>query len=1175
MNFTWLSFRDHWLLRPDSIIGDPQRITWDTYITKKVENEKNKIIKMKITKEEICLAKGLLVIIDEILSNATDRQQHDLRAIRIHFDREYGDITIKDDGGGMEVSKYQDTDKWIPTIAFTEEKSGTNFDDSEKRHGVGRNGYGAKATNVFSKKISLETLDVSNHLLFKQNWVDNLSSGTIPKITKCAKKKGYTEVRFLPDYERFGMSAGNPDDMKVIESMLYSRAWDIVSTTNAKISVYYNDEKLPARNLIDYSKMFSSHEEVISWAMDSSSTAESSEVLPSWGMKIAVSLATKGNLDSSGVEAGVHALVNSLRCPRGTHIEWMYRTLKNAINSRLLTQQMEKAGAALTIGDLKSMFFIIFILDIPNPSYTSATKEELRLNSKEFLVEWKPTNSFVKQLEKMGVKSFMEEKVKRKDIGALKSLASQKSSSKSRRRGTLWEKYDPATGKGKSPKILILTEGDSAKTLAVAGISVVGRENYGIFPLRGKLLNPNGKTSKQIADNVEIKTIIQILGLNPGNTNQTTKDLNYQKVLLFSDADVDGAHICALVVNMIHFLFPHILQKNPTFLQRFASPIIKLWDNQGIEKYFFSMAEKNAWLAEQVPSRKIWKERYYKGLGTSTNREAKMYFSRLKDHVIDLEYTGQESDEILKIMFDKNQSDARKSILLNEYDPGSSVDYSQSSISFKKYVLQELLHFSWEDNLRSIPHVVDGMKPSERKILYTCLMKNMTTDVKVSELSGIVSAFSKYHHGEQSLQSTIINMAQNHVGSNNINLIVPQGQHGSRLNKSSEHASPRYLFTRMSSITKKIFHEDDMPLYKYIEEEGKKIEPTFFVPVIPMLLVNGANGIGTGWSTSIPSYNPFDIIKILKEYISSFSASVAAPDLGEDSLIPWVEGFKGRIERIANKFVAYGIWETTDSTSTIQITELPPGTWTHPYITKIQALASSSGKGPPLVCDIINNSSENHVDIEIICNSEPLAQVKDFPKQFHLVSDIQIGNMHALTSREEKDERLIPKKYEDPIEIIEKFIPVRLDFYRKRKENIIQNLSNESIILKNRVRFVQEVIGGIIPVIKMTKIFLIQLLEEKKYDFENDSFNYLLNMHIVSFTEDLAHQLEQKYVLILEQIEKIRTKPEKEFWFEDLVNLEIALKEFYAEREEDRDYVVENQEPKNTKKRPTKKRKLK
>lgn len=1128
MNFSWLAFRDHWLLRPDSIVGDVRKTELDTYMIDLNQNAK---------KTTINIAKALVVIIDEILTNATDRQEYGLKSIHISFDIEYGDIMVRDDGGGFEVAKYKDTDKWIPTIALTEEKSGTNFDDDKQRQGAGRNGYGAKATNVFSKKMTLETLDPERHLLFQQSWVDNMSTGTEPKIKKCAKKIGYTEIRFLPDYERFGMSISDKKDMEVVKNLLYSRAFDIIATIGSKISVYFNDSKLPTTNFQDYAKMFSEN----SWALDNVTEQQ-------WSMRVAVTFASHDDEKN----AGIHAMVNCLRCPRGTHIEWIYRNLKNAINSFYVkTKKIEK----LTITDVKSIFFIILVLEMPNPSYASATKEELTSTSKEYGIEWKPSNSFMKNLDKNGLRILMEEKIRQKELGALKSLGSLKNV-KSKGKMIMSEKYDPATGRGKDPKTLILTEGDSAKVLAVAGLSVVGRERYGIFPLRGKLLNPHGKSTKQISENVEIKTIIQILGLRPGNTTQTVSDLNYQKILLFTDSDCDGAHICSLVINMIHYLFPHILRDCPTFLQRFATPIIKVWNSQGVEKSFFSLAEKNAWQNSLDNKKYEWKERYYKGLGTSTTREAKLYFHKLNDHIIDLQYEGEETDNILNIMFAKSESDKRKEFLEMNYDPKASVDYSKSVISVTNYILQELLHFSWDDNVRSIPHIVDGLKPSERKILYTCLVKNITYDVKVSELSGIASAFSQYHHGEVSLQNTIVGMAQNHIGSNNINLLVPQGQHGSRLNKSTEHASPRYLLTRLSFITRKIFHEDDMPILTHAVEDGKETEPVFFVPVIPMLLVNGACGIGTGWSTSIPGHNPFEIIELLKNYINH--QDIICEDSSK-TLIPWVEGFTGSIERIGTKYVAYGKWEVDIDKSTIHITELPPGTWTDPYISKLQDLAKGSN---PLICEIMNKSTESFVDITILCNSELFPEVKDIIKQFYLSSDIPMGNMRAFCSIDENNEKIVPVKFEKVEEIIEKFIPVRLQYYTKRKEYLLKKLSNDALLLKNRVRFIREVIDGTLPIIKMKKTSLIESLQSKNYHntaySTNDSngYDYLLSMHIVSFTKDLVLQLNEKYEKTLFHIEEINNTTEKDFWRKDLIELEDALKKFYDQRVEERQFSL-------------------
>lgn len=139
--------------------------------------------------------------------------------------------------------------------------------------------------------------------------------------------------------------------------------------------------------------------------------------------------------------------------------------------------------------------------------------------------------------------------------------------------------------------------------------------------------------------------------------------------------------------------------------------------------------------------------------------------------------------------------------------------------------------------------------------------------MKVAQLAGSIAEHTAYHHGEVSLMSTIINLAQNYVGSNNINLLQPIGQFGTRLMGGKDSASPRYIFTMLSPLARAIFHPHDDALLKYLKEDNQKIEPEWYMPVIPMVLVNGSEGIGTGWSTKIPNYNPREIIENLKRMI--------------------------------------------------------------------------------------------------------------------------------------------------------------------------------------------------------------------------------------------------------------------------------------------------------------------
>merc|ERR1712088_50520 len=207
---------------------------------------------------------------------------------------------------------------------------------------------------------------------------------------------------------------------------------------------------------------------------------------------------------------------------------------------------------------------------------------------------------------------------------------------------------------------------------------------------------------------------------------------------------------------------------------------------------------------------------------------------------------------------------------------------------------KELVLFSNCDNERSIPSLVDGFKPGQRKVMFTCLKRNDKKEVKVAQLAGSVGEMSAYHHGEMSLMGTIIGLAQNFVGSNNINLLQPIGQFGTRLAGGKDSASPRYIFTQMSPLARLIFNANDEPLLNFLNEDNQRIEPYWYLPIIPMVLVNGAEGIGTGWSSKVPNYDPREIINNLKHKNTSLmvkSASCLKPNWKLPSY-PFVLGLK-------------------------------------------------------------------------------------------------------------------------------------------------------------------------------------------------------------------------------------------------------------------------------------------
>lgn len=473
---------------------------------------------------------------------------------------------------------------------------------------------------------------------------------------------------------------------------------------------------------------------------------------------------------------------------------------------------------------------------------------------------------------------------------------------------------------------LILTEGDSAKSLAIAGLSVVGRDFYGVFPLKGKLLNVREASHKSITANAEIQNIVRIMGLEYGKKYTDTKGLRYGHLMIMADQDHDGSHIKGLVLNFLHHFWPTLLSI-PGFLKEFITPIVKAVPNTSTLKKlkkagtfgnmthttiqnntpsadgtltFFTLPEYTNWKRANSGT-SGYQVKYYKGLGTSTAAEAKSYFSDLDLHALTFEMdnpeeTGEDADNLINLAFSKKRADDRKQWLM-AYQPGSYVDYGVDKMLVSEFVHKELILFSVADNIRSIPSLVDGLKPAQRKVLFACFKRNLKQDIKVAQLAGYVSEHAAYHHGEASLNSTITGMAQDFVGSNNVPLLVPSGQFGTRLMGGQDAASARYIFTRLSPITRLIFHPDDDKLLSYLDDDGVSIEPEYYLPIIPLILVNGAEGIGTGWSTSIPNHNPLEIIQILKK-------KIRGEYVGNRVLTPWYRGFRGVVQPAAMRVVA-------------------------------------------------------------------------------------------------------------------------------------------------------------------------------------------------------------------------------------------------------------------------------
>jgi DNA topoisomerase-2 len=377
-----------------------------------------------------------------------------------------------------------------------------------------------------------------------------------------------------------------------------------------------------------------------------------------------------------------------------------------------------------------------------------------------------------------------------------------------------------------------------------------------------------------------------------------------------------------------------------------------------------------------------------------------------------------EEAQLIDLAFSKKKADERKE-WLRQFKPGTFLDHSVDKISYTDFINKELILFSMADNIRSIPSVIDGLKPGQRKVLFTCFKRNIRKDVKVVELAGTVSGLTAYQHGDTSLQQTIVGLAQTFVGSNNVNCLEPSGNFGSRLQGGSDSASARYIYTRLSPFARKLFHTADEPLLTYNTDDDRQIEPELYVPVVPMVLINGADGIGTGWSSNIPNYNPEDIVSNLKRMMD-----------GEEAvpMQPWFRGFKGEVTAAGtDRFKFSGIIHKISETE-VRITELPIRTWTQDFKDKLEEIIKAE-KIPSFIKDYKDYNTHKDVHFEIQMEEKHLAAAVEegLEEKFKLTKTIATSNLVAFDA----EGRIT--KYATVEDILKEFFNVRLKFYEKRK----------------------------------------------------------------------------------------------------------------------------------------------
>jgi DNA topoisomerase-2 len=1102
---------------------------------------------------------GLYKIFDEIVVNARDEFVRStvtagmtpIKHIAVTVQNKDGDavISVENDGDGISIEMDEEQKVMIPEMIFGHLLTSSNYNKSEEKIVGGKNGYGSKCTNILSKLFTVDIKNPASGKQYSQSWYDNMFRVEKPSVRKLTSKTGSVKVTFIPDRTRFTGAFDEAGMLSDMSACFHTRIIELAALVGKEVKVSWNGSAIGSNTFEKFIKLF---------LRDGMTGFAYENCGPRW--EIGAVLASHLYSDEEELPEDKHiSFVNGIHTKKGgKHVETVTR--------KVLTDFCEvakKKKVDIKPGQLKNSVVLFLNSTIVNPSFDSQSKEFLTTPATEFGSRPEYTGKLVDGLAKLGL---LEEA---KFLLEAKSMRETKKTDGKKRsviRGMTKLEDALMAGTAKSKECtLILTEGDSAATSAISGLKEVGRERWGVFPLRGKLLNVRDITVQKFNANEELTAIKKILGLEQGKQYKDVSELRYGRVMVMADQDHDGSHIKGLLMNLFHAEWPGLMHAG--FLCTLLTPILKATKGKSTLS-FYSLPEFLQW--KETNSLAGWKIKYYKGLGTSTPAEAREWFTNL--HEIQYEW-DEKTDESMNLAFNKKQADDRKR-WLSHYDPSKMLIPVNAKASYTNFVNCELIHFSNADNIRSLPHVMDGLKPSQRKILFSCLKRNLREEIRVAQLAGYVSEHAAYHHGEASLNSTIVGMAQNFVGSNNVNLLKPVGQFGSRLMGGKDAASPRYIHTYLEEIVSKIFRKEDAGLLKHIDDDGDVVEPEYYLPVVPLLAINGSVGIGTGYSTDVPPHRPDDIICLLRHRLEG-----SIPNLADRPLDPWWFGFKGLIHRHDEQtWITKGLYELDDDKKTVTITELPAGTWTKDYKAFLDVLyeaedkKSKEAKKEAKKAETGSNRSSkddvepcglkgfddlyNDVDVRFVLyfteeGYEALQENREkFEKQFKLTSSWKTTNMTCFDT----DFNII--KYKTVGDILETFVEKRLPMYEARRIMMMENLEKQMRELDAKRRFLQALLDERLvlsrrsdeDIVAQLKACEIPALSNLDAPDAYDSYDYVLRMRMDRVKQSAVTELDGQIAEKEGEIEHLEGETGSSMWLADLEEFRLAWVQYSEER---------------------------
>lgn len=1115
---------------------------------------------------EVSINNGLLKLFDEIFTNAADNLQRDTGISFIKVNITNDEITITNDGKSipLELMQIDGKDYMIPEVIFTKFRSSSNFNNKTKTTG-GKNGLGAKLTVCLSKQFRIEV--VNNNQKYEQIVENNLSVVHPYLITECYEPD-YVKISFKPDFEKLG-TRGITQDMKALFS---KRVYDL---THLPITLSINDIALPR---LSWDLFVKSHVNVVPGANEN--------------FNLVYSLLTqRWKIGLIPGKNPVHvSYVNNINTyEQGEHVNYI-------LSQIVIKLKTIKGCENVTLATLKANCSSFIYAIIESPLFEGQAKTKLSTKASKFGSTCTLDDKFIATLVKKG------------DLINLITNVVDKPPAKvsTKVKTTFVDRLTDANQAGPEKQghkcTLFICEGLSAKSMCNKGMDILGHDYYGCYPLQGKVLNTRNATESTYQNNKELKELKIALGIEDGHEYRSTMGLRYGKVVCVKDADSDGSAIMGLVINFFDTKFPSLLRLTG-FFNEFISPMIKI--DYGLKtsvqtgdkrtaskcsasKCFYNEVEYRRYVnSEEHQSRKNGKTvvSFIKGLATNTEADVKRMFTDYQKNCISIKFDNPNYNEVIDKAFNNKRADDRKQWMLTLTEDTHLSRDNVTSIDCVDFLNTDFMIFSYDACKRSIPSVIDGLKPSHRKIIYTMLntVSLASAPMKVFQLSGLVANKANYHHGDMSLNESIYNLAYRYPTSgNNIPLVYCDQMGGTRLENGADHGAPRYVGVKLSPIARLIFPKEDDELLTNVVEDDQEVEPVYYCPIIPFVLVNGAKGIGTGWSTEIPSYSPTDIIAYVKYLLTKIDERKNKSNTQPPMINTYYAGFRGNVSCGNNRYVYNGLIEMAGARSCV-VTELPinysiskfenrlkylkilyhhadelekfmqkqsssafnrmfknastidKNTKSNALIKEIFELGKKHSIDWPnfglTIVDFTNETKEDNIRYTITFNRDTTKE--EIFKVLALSETINLNNKVLF------DKNNMIKRYDTIESIILEWFNIRYAKYKDRKDNILRKMNETLLMMRNQIRFIGLVLE--IDIKTITVVELIAMLEREKFDKINGSFEYLTSLKITKLTADKQRELNEKVSNLEEEIKVVQNTRITDMWRKDLTVLEENL----------------------------------